>query len=448
MSQRNTSLDYAPRHHFLPLHGRTKRWACVLAHRRCGKTVASINDTQDKALRTPKPMARYAYIAPFYSQAKNIAWDYLKAFSHPIAATQRESSLSVEYPNGSRLTLYGADNPDSFRGLYFDGVVIDEYAQCRPSLWTEVLRPALSDRRGWAIFIGTPNGPNHFQELWNRARDNPDDWYTTALPAEDCPMGPGTGLIPQEELEELKQLMSKAEYEQEMLCSFEAAVRGAYYEHEFEYLRERNRITTVPHRSDLAVDTFWDLGHNDTNSIWFLQRPDRNHYNWIDYYENNNEDLSHYANILQRKDYVYGTHYLPHDATVTDLTQLEHKTREQVLNDLGVRPSQIVLKTPNLLNAIELTRHLLRLSYFDADNCHRGLEGLKAYRKEWDEVKQTYRPRPYHNWASNPADAYRQCAQTELEAAAPPEDRKKRNQRSYTRRVVNLDPTHNLSWVV
>jgi hypothetical protein len=167
------TLDYKPRSQFEGFHDRQERFAILVAHRRCGKTVACVNDLLVHAVRTNQPDARFAYVAPLFSQAKDIAWTYLKKYSAPLlAAEPNETELRVDLVNGSRIRLYGADNPDRLRGLYFDGVVLDEYADMRPSVWTEVIRPMLSDRTGFAVFIGTPKGKNAFWELWHGAQSS------------------------------------------------------------------------------------------------------------------------------------------------------------------------------------------------------------------------------------------------------------------------------------
>ena len=156
----NIKLRYRPRSVFKDFHQRKQRWAVVVAHRRCGKTVACINDLIVKALTEGKADGRYAYLAPYYAQAKSIAFDYLMRFSEPVRVNHNVSELWVELINGARIRLFGADNADSLRGLYLDGVVLDEFADMKPSIWGAVLRPLLSDRRGWAVFIGTPKGHN------------------------------------------------------------------------------------------------------------------------------------------------------------------------------------------------------------------------------------------------------------------------------------------------
>ena len=133
---------------------------------------------------TKRKDARYAYIAPYYSQAKAIAWDYLKRYSAPLGAKISEAELSVELRNGNRVRLFGADNPDALRGIYFDGVVLDEYGDQRPTVWGEIIRPLLTDRKGWATFIGTPKGRNHFFDIREQARTS-EDWLYLELRASE-----------------------------------------------------------------------------------------------------------------------------------------------------------------------------------------------------------------------------------------------------------------------
>lgn len=210
-------LDYRPRTHFKPFHDAEQRWSCIVAHRRCGKTVASVRQLERAALRCTKPNPRFAYIAPLYKQAKDIAWQYVKDGARPLmqfGAKINESELRVDYPNGGRIRLYGADNPDSLRGIYLDGVVLDEYADMKPSMWAEVIRPALSDRQGWATFIGTPKGRDAFYKVWREAQKS-DEWFTLQLKASK------TGILPPDELAAARQQMSESEFAREYECSFD-----------------------------------------------------------------------------------------------------------------------------------------------------------------------------------------------------------------------------------
>lgn len=210
-------LDYRPREQFRPFHDHKKRFACIVAHRRCGKTVASIRQLERDALRCDKPNPRFAYIAPLFKQAKDIAWQYVRDGVRPLldyGARINESELRVDYPNGGRLRLYGADNPDSLRGIYLDGVVLDEYADMKPSMWTDVIRPALSDRNGWALFIGTPKGRDSFYKVWREAQKS-SDWFTLCLKSSE------TGILPPEELEATRMQVSESVFNREYECSFD-----------------------------------------------------------------------------------------------------------------------------------------------------------------------------------------------------------------------------------
>jgi hypothetical protein len=193
----------------------------MVCHRRAGKTVATINDLIRRVMLCPRERPRAAFIAPLYKQAKDSAWDYLKHYGLAIpGASVKEAELSLELPNGGRLRLYGADNPDGLRGIYLDEVVLDEYAQMREGLWSQVIRPALADRQGAATFIGTPLGRNGFAALWDRAKADPA-WFCLMLKASE------SAILPAEELRAAHQDMSADQYAQEFECSFDAAVAGA-----------------------------------------------------------------------------------------------------------------------------------------------------------------------------------------------------------------------------
>lgn len=194
-----------------------QRFSVVVVHRRGGKTVMAVMRLIDAALRNVHERGRYAYIAPQLKQAKGLAWDYLKAYARKVPGTQiNESELWVEFPNTARIRIFGADNPDSLRGFYFDGVVIDEVAQTKLDLWEQVLRPALSDRNGWVLFIGTPKGVNVFSKLYYEALGNPE-WFAAKY---NCHQ---TGALSDAELDSNKRTMSESAWRQEYLCDFTAS---------------------------------------------------------------------------------------------------------------------------------------------------------------------------------------------------------------------------------
>lgn len=391
---KTVTIPYVPRPHFLPFHERNERWAVLVCHRRAGKTVATVNDLITKALYSQKERARYGYIAPFYSQAKQIAWDYLKHYAKEVAVKVSESALSIDLFNGARITLYGADNPDSFRGLYFDGVAVDEYGNCRPNLWSEILRPALSDRRGWALFIGTPNGPNHFYDVWELAGQTPT-WYRFMLKASE------SGAIAKEELEEMRSSMPEDEYESEMECSWFAAVKGSYYGQEMK----KARVGDFPSVPGVPSNYVFDLGYTDSTALWRWQEfPDHILVSLAK--EWNAQSIDFYLNWLhaQRETgFVMGQVWLPHDARAKSL-QTGRSIVEQFLSN-GVRPR--IAPNLGIQDGISAARMMFKDYVFDNDGCYDGLKALKSYKREFDEERKAYRDKPLHDWASNFADSFR-----------------------------------------
>lgn len=398
-------LDYTARAEFIPFHRRTQRWACIVAHRRAGKTVACVMDLIDAALSSKQEEARFAYVSPYYAQSKDVAWSYLRRFTAAVpGAVVNESELRVDLPGGSRIRLYGADNYDRMRGIYLDGVVLDEMADMDPRAWSEVIRPALADRQGSAVFIGTPKGPNTFHDLWQRAKTDPD-WYALELKASE------TGIIPEAELAELRASMSKDEYAQEFECSFEAAIKGAYYAAELERMREEGRVGRVPVDRYVAVDTSWDLGIRDQTAIWLVQRVGAE-VRLVDYYEASGVALDHYVGWLrgwaERNHGVrWGTHYLPHDVQAQELGT--GRSRLATLDTLGLTDVQVV-PLHAVLDGINSVRRLLDKAWVDELRCARGLRCLQMYRSKIDEKTGSFMPKPAHDPFSHGADALRYFA--------------------------------------
>ena len=221
-------IPYKPRYPQGEIHKQLEshRFAVLVAHRRMGKTVLAVNHLIKRALTDGKERGFYAYVAPFRTQAEQIAWGYLQHFTEPIPFVKKnEQKLMLTLPNGASIRIFGADNPDSLRGLYFDGVILDEVAQMRTEVWGEIIRPALADRKGWAVFIGTPKGVNIFSQTYDQAlklqsEGNPD-WAAMLYSVYD------TKAIDDKELESLKQEMSDSEFRQEFLCDFNAAADDA-----------------------------------------------------------------------------------------------------------------------------------------------------------------------------------------------------------------------------
>ena len=295
-------VPYRPREYQLEVHKSRKRFSVLVCHRRFGKSVLSINELIKTA--ADKPRSLCAFIAPTYRQGKSIAWEYLKFYTQPllkIGGTRNESELRIDLFNGSRIQIFGADNPDSIRGLGFDAVVLDEYAIMAPRVWTEIVRPAVADKLGWVLFIGTPMGHNQFWEVYDYALRGHDDWYGKLYRASD------TKVIPVEELEQARSIMTPEQYEQEFECSFTAAVSGSYYGRLITKAEKDGRIGNVPIDDNVGVETWWDLGIGDSTAIWFAQRVGQE-IHLVDYYETSGESLAHYADVLNEKNYSYTSH--------------------------------------------------------------------------------------------------------------------------------------------
>lgn len=398
-------LKYRPRSVFEDFHKRQHRWAVLVAHRRAGKTVACINDLIVRALLEKKKDARYAYIAPYYSQAKTIAWDYLIRYSEPFRVSANQSELWVELFNGAKIRLFGGDAPDSLRGLYLDGVILDEFADMKPSIWGAVIRPLLADRQGWAVFIGTPKGHNSFYDIYQNAVKL-NNWYVKVLRASQ------TKLLPDTELADAQASMSLDQYEQEFECSFEAAIMGAYYGKEMRVLTDAGRITKVEYDSMFPAHTAWDLGYSDDTAIWWYQVV-YGELRILDYHSSNGHQVSYYTDLIQSKQnefgYTYGTHYLPHDARAKTLASGGKSIIEQIASKIPLSSLKIV-PSLSLQDGIQATRLALMRSWFDAEKCHEGIECLRQYQREYDEDKKVFRDKPRHDFTSHGADAFRMLA--------------------------------------
>lgn len=421
---------YKPRPFQRWLHANLKRFNVLCCHRRFGKTVFSINELIDQALRCDLKNPQYAYIAPTYGAAKRIAWEYIKDFVKGIpGATANESELRIDIPRPGRgdkirMMLLGAENPGNLRGIYLDGCIVDEYAECDPTIWSQVIRPALSDRKGWAIFIGTPKGRNHFYDIYHNTVGS-KNWLQATLRASQ------TKVIDQEELDEAALTMSEEEFEQEFECSWSAALVGAYYSKPLAKLEKEGKLYgDVLYDPALPVDTFWDLGVGDTTSIWFVQQY-MNEVRLIDYYEMSGEGIDHYAKILQEKGYVYGEHTLPHDAAARSLET--GKSRQETFTKYGIRTK--IQSRQAIDDGIHAVRMLLPRCVFNKVKCNRGIQALQNYQRKWDAKNKIFLDKPLHDWSSNGSDAFRYLA---LGLRSPTEKNNKRNLPRQTQNDYNL----------
>lgn len=376
--------------------------------RRHGKDKTCYNAVIKEAL---KRRGNYFYIFPEYSQGKKALWnnvdkDGLRTINHApseIVKNKNKTEMLIELINGSTIQIIGASNVDRIVGSNPAGVVFSEFSLIDPMVWGYIL-PILKENDGFAWFNFTPRGNNHARRLYDQNKNNPD-WFVQKYTALDC------GVFSKEELEDtrLEYISIYGDddlFEQEFMTSFEAAVAGAYYGKIMNRLESNGQIKPVPHFPDEPVYTAWDLGYNDTTAIWFYQKV-AGEIRVIDFYEMSGEGLSHYAEILQKRPYVYGKHFLPHDAKNHSIDT--GQSRIQTLQKLGVKNLTVLPKT-GILDGINQVRNILPICFFDEKKCERGLDALREYHKEFDEKNKVWRSRPKHDWSSNAADAFRYLA--------------------------------------
>jgi len=418
-SVQEVDLGYVPREFQTVLHSSLKRFNVLVCHRRFGKTVFCIMELTDRGLICDHRNPQVAYIAPTYSQAKRVAWQYILDFTrHYPGVVVNKADLSVKLPRPDRddhvtIWLLGADNPDSLRGIYLDWAVLDEYAQCHPMVWGEIIRPALSDRKGGAIFIGTPKGQNHFHKIYRDAiqlQSDGKNWLAKMYRASE------TNVVDKEELDDARATMTEEEYAQEYECSFTAALLGSYYGKYLVELEKKGSILDFHYDTSSPVLTYWDLGISDSTSIWFVQYVGRE-IRVIDYLENSGVGLEWYVKAVRDKPYIYDHvgHGIPHDGAARELGT--GKSRQETLRELGLLSH--IVRRQTIADGIHAVRMLLQKNiYIHKTNCAQGIEALRNYQRKWDGKNSIFVDKPLHNWASNAADAFRYLA---LDLDAPNE---------------------------
>ena len=330
--------------------------------------------------------------------SKNIVWDMLKHYCRVVPDMKfNEAELRADFPTGSRITLYGSDNPDALRGITLNGVVFDEYSQQPSNIWSEIISPTLATTKGYAIWIGTPKGRNAFYRMYEMANAD-EDFYAEYLPVSV------SKLVDDEELAMQKKNMSEDEYLQEWECSWEASIQGAYYSKEISDARIEGRIGSFHYDPSIPDYTWWDLGVSDPTTILFFQT---NGYQWrlIDCYSDNKENLEFYIRYIKSLPYVYDKHFAPHDIQVKDFSATNSKSRWEIARQLGVE-FEIV---PNLGvdDGISATRMKFKTLWINSDKCQPFIDAISQYRREWNDKMGTYKSHPLHDWTSHFADSAR-----------------------------------------
>lgn len=392
-----SALIYDPRPQFVEFHNRGQRWASLNTHRRAGKTVTLINDLILGALECSLRRPQLAYIGPTFTQAKRVAWQYLKDYSERYwEKDPSESELKVHLKGGRVIYCLGSDKADSLRGMYLDGAVGDEYALWRPSVFSKVLRPALSDRNGWFVFASTPRGKNLFHEIHKQALADPDHYYALNLKASH------SGILSQLELNMLRKDMDPDEYAQEYECSFDAALKGAIYSNEVNELFHDKRVLPRLYDANLPTHVVFDLGFTDATVATYWQETKDGWLDVVSCQATQGEDIMSHIDSLNQFTGELGDIWLPHDARARNL-QTGLSMVEQFLEN-GLRPQ--VVPAHKVRDRIAATRRIFPKVRIAEEDTGDLVEALKNYRRKWSDELRMLLDKPEHDWSSDFADSF------------------------------------------
>lgn len=378
----------------------------IIWHRRAGKDLSCFNVLLIKAMER---RGLYWHMLPQFNQARRAIWQgmtkdgrrFLDYIPRELVKAINNVEMKIELINGSIIQVVGSDNIDALVGANPVGVVLSEYALTNPKAWG-LIEPILIENGGWALFNTTPRGKNHAYDLWIKALEN-EKWFTQKLTIND------TGVVDLDFIDELRKMGTDEEtIQQEYYCSFEGSLQGAYYASQIRDLENEGKISNVPYEGQYEVDCYLDIGIRDSTSIWFEQKVGYEH-RIIDYLQHNGEGVEYYVRELKNKNYNYGVIYLPHDAAAKQFAT--GKSILEQFESMWAGQRFAVLPRTGSVNAdISVVRGFLRKCVFDKGRCEDGLNALKSYRKKWDDKKNCYDDRPYHDWASHGADAFRYLA--------------------------------------
>jgi phage terminase large subunit len=400
--------NFEPRDYQIPLlsaldHGYKR--AVAIWHRRAGKDLVMLNYICKSMYER---VGTYYYFFPTYRQAKKVIWNgmtrdgfkFIDYFPKQLRKRTNDSEMLIEMENGSIFQLIGTDNIDAVMGANPVGCVFSEWSLQNPAAW-DYTRPILAENDGWGAFIYTPRGKNHGHTLLETARAYPDTWYSEVLTVEDT-KAINPDVLNQEYDEIVRKDGNDSLYRQEYMCDFEVPIQGAYYAAQLLLAEQEGRITGVPYDHNVPVHTAWDLGMDDSMSIWFFQIANQE-VHFINYYESSGEGINYYIKYLQDKGYIYGRHFAPHDIAVRELGT--GKSRLEVARSLGINFE--VGKKLSVEDGIQAVRNVLPRCWFDKEKCDRGISALRSYHKEWDEDNQVFKQRPEHDWSSHGSDSFR-----------------------------------------
>lgn len=404
----NVTIEMRPRKPFREFLESDKRWSCLIVHRRGGKTFSSLQKLLYRALTHKRsgPPPRYAYIAPTREQAKDIAWAYLKSFTWQIpGAVPNESELKITFPDGMTIRLYSGENYERMRGLYFDGVVIDEPEDISPLAWPSVIRPCLTDYKGWAIWIGTVKGKKGQWQRYCHAKQDPE-WFALYLKASE------SGILDAEELASIRRdpMMTEDLFQQEYECNPNIGRPGAIYAKEVSQAEADGRVQAFSPDKGALIHTTWDIGSPENTEVIYFQRVGP----WLYIVDHDRglrlttaERVAH----MNAKGYSFGVHCLPHDAASKRPGGLSFV---EELASAGLNNVVVIPRTDDPERRINRMREMFPNIYFNEPTTKELLVSLEAYHRKEDIKTATIQSVIVHDWASHGADCFGYIAEAEL----------------------------------
>jgi phage terminase large subunit len=398
---------FKPRDYQIPFldelfNKRKKKRFVLIWPRRSGKDLCAFYAACEVMIAKP---TQVYFVYPTYSQGKSILWEGLDNEGFPIieylpkelVVSKNSSDMTIKLSNGSLLKIVGSQDPGRLVGTNASFIVFSEYALQSPEAWN-FLRQVVRGNQGTACFLSTPRGRNHMYDLYNYAKDS-EDWFVSKLTLDD------TKHITAEELAKERLECSEDLIQQEWFTSFQLGVEGSYYSKNINNLKLLNQIGNLSWQPEHKVHLAADLGYNDCMALVWFQIVGQC-VNVIDYYENNKQDLAHYAKIILGKPYAMGKMIFPHDARKHDLgTGL---TLIERAHELGL--SCVVAPQIGLMAGIEAVRALLPRCWFDEKRTAQLIKCLENYRQEYDAKLQVYKGVPLHDKFSHGADSFRYAA--------------------------------------
>ena len=390
---------------FAAMQGGCKE-AALVQSRRSGKDFVSHAWTSYAALNRK---GSYWVLMPQQNQIRKAFWNGIDAntgerildihYPQAIRTKTLSQEMLIELVNGSTIQFLGSDQPDALVGSGVCGVTISEGAISNPNA-INYISPMLAENDGWLVVNSTPRGKNWFYDYFMELQADPGA-YTCILTADDC------GHISPHILERERRRKSKGLFLQEYFCSFAHGMEGSVYLQEMADVDSSGRICSVPHDPSLQVHTAWDIGYDDKTAVVWFQVGLGGDIRVIDYVEDSGEQPAYYLSMIDSREYIYGTHFLPHDG---GHNRFGMESVSKQFSDLGYN-NYVLPRVPNLQPALESTRVQLSKTVFDIDKTKPLVAALNAYRYEYDDKMGRFKQKPLHDWASDGADCFRYVAQ-------------------------------------